>query len=823
MFIFNRGIVEMAIERAVEQFDRVDWWREIERGSSWMSFFDLNLTAMTFPIKRIVLKPSLASANRYYHIGTASSVHKAIRRGLVKSRGLAFRGKANPDPDDPREKYKRKHTLPEFSQSPRGYFKRNHDDGNSNPREDRERERPTYGRNDSRYLNRGRSANRPTSTGEAPNRWGDKSTMTQSLRETMKDAMDREKGPEDSDDMSRSAPKPYESSRKPYESSRTSYESGRKPYESSRTPYESSRKPYESSRTSYESGRKPYESSRTSYESSRTPDESSRTSYESSRKPYESSRTSYESSRTPYESKKTPYISRPTNSFPNQKKNYDPLFLRDGPAEESLEESLQKIPSMNRKARRALIFGKKSDKKRASRSIREQNLDEPASSDHSEKPVITEIPLDLKKELGSSGEEEVSRSFYRTSSNIEDKKNDEFTEDNQLEYKKPSFSDSSEHTGRGFVSASILNKLPISVPYTTSASEFLYGASVVEAILKPSTEIQRKLYKLYVYKGMYREDIGRDQRLQRLAEDRGVKVERVGNDWIRTLDKMSSGRPHNGYILEASPLPKLPVKGLGEVKISEDAKGNKQAGFEVQLDHQTREDEAINGTSNIVKIQKSLQNKQPIVLLLDQILDPGNLGGIIRTASFLGISAIAIATRNCASMTPIVSKASAGASESMKILSVESPNEFVLNSKRNGWYIYAAVAPSQINNSIGTREILSLEKLVAEDSLPNSPSIIMMGGEGEGLRRALRNKANVQVSILGHQEPGVESLNVTVATGIICYSLCQKLYQDVSPKSNKGNTQIKETQEHNDNLKIHGGSQQDKINKTEEQDSSSLF
>ncbi|RKF65502.1 rRNA methyltransferase 1, mitochondrial [Golovinomyces cichoracearum] len=568
---------------------------------------------MTFPIK-IVSKLSFISANRYYHIGTASSVHKAIRRGLVKSRGLAFRGKTNPDPDDPREKYKRKHTLPEFDQSPRGYIKRNHDDGNSNPRWDREGERPTHGRNDSRYLQRGRGAIRPTSIGEAPNIWGDRSSLTKSLRETMKNEMDQEKGPEDSDDMSYSALKPYES---------------------------------------------------------------------------------------------------------------------NGPAEESLEEN------------------------------------------YSRKLVLTEAPLELKKEFGSSGEDEVPKPFNRSSIS-EDKNILEFMEDSQREYKKPSFSDSSESTGRGFVSASILNKLPISIPYTTSASEFLYGASVVEAILKPSTEIQRKLYKLYVYKGMYREDIGRDQRLQRLAEDRGVKVERVGNDWIRTLDKMSSGRPHNGYILEASPLPKLPVKGLGDVKISEDANGNKQAGFEVQLDHQTREDEAINGTSNIVKIQKSLHDKQPIVLLLDQILDPGNLGGIIRTASFLGISAIAIATRNCASMTPIVSKASAGASESMKILSVESPNEFVLNSKKNGWYIYAAVAPSQINNSIGTREILPLEKLVAEDSLPNLPSIIMMGGEGEGLRRALRNKANVQVSILGHQEPGIESLNVTVATETLSKCFTEK-------------------------------------------------
>jgi 21S rRNA (GM2251-2'-O)-methyltransferase len=109
------------------------------------------------------------------------------------------------------------------------------------------------------------------------------------------------------------------------------------------------------------------------------------------------------------------------------------------------------------------------------------------------------------------------------------------------------------------------NRIPLSIPYTTPASEFLYGASVVEAALSSRREPRRKLYKFYIYTGENREDPDQDARLERLAKRSGVEVIRAGNEWIRVMDKMSAGRPHNGYILEASPLPRLPVTSLGQL------------------------------------------------------------------------------------------------------------------------------------------------------------------------------------------------------------------------------------------------------------------
>lgn len=86
------------------------------------------------------------------------------------------------------------------------------------------------------------------------------------------------------------------------------------------------------------------------------------------------------------------------------------------------------------------------------------------------------------------------------------------------------------------------SNVPLSIPYTTSASEFLYGTSVVSAALLSS---RRKLYKLYIYSGDNREVGDQDTYIRNLALSRGVVVERVKGDWLRLMDKMSTGRPHN--------------------------------------------------------------------------------------------------------------------------------------------------------------------------------------------------------------------------------------------------------------------------------------
>ncbi|RDL37855.1 uncharacterized protein BP5553_05288 [Venustampulla echinocandica] len=315
------------------------------------------------------------------------------------------------------------------------------------------------------------------------------------------------------------------------------------------------------------------------------------------------------------------------------------------------------------------------------------------------------------------------------------------------------------------------SRTPLSVPYTTPASEFLYGTSVVEAALKAQKGRgrRRQLYKFYIYEGENRENTERDDDLERLARQCKVKIQRIRGDWLRLMDKMSGGRPHNGYILEASPLPRLPVLSLGSTAVEYDGYGIK-----VELDHQSREDAAINGTSDFIHMPVDRVGRKPMVLLLDGIQDPGNLGGIIRTASFLGASAVAISTRKTASFTPVVLKASAGASENITLFSVQRPDSFIHKSKLAGWKIYAAVAPTEkgtprSRNSVAANNI--------GNPLADDPCILMLGSEGEGLHTKLRRSADVEVYIPScGRSLSVDSLNVSVATGILCNSFLTRSY-----------------------------------------------
>lgn len=84
--------------------------------------------------------------------------------------------------------------------------------------------------------------------------------------------------------------------------------------------------------------------------------------------------------------------------------------------------------------------------------------------------------------------------------------------------------------------------IPLSIPYTTPASEFLYGTSVVLAALSSG---RRKLYKLYISDSDKRENLARDTTIRKLARKAGVEVVYALGDMARLMDKMSRGRPHN--------------------------------------------------------------------------------------------------------------------------------------------------------------------------------------------------------------------------------------------------------------------------------------
>ncbi|KAI9368772.1 Alpha/beta knot methyltransferase [Aspergillus egyptiacus] len=318
-------------------------------------------------------------------------------------------------------------------------------------------------------------------------------------------------------------------------------------------------------------------------------------------------------------------------------------------------------------------------------------------------------------------------------------------------------------------------RVPETIPYTTPASEFIYGAAAVEAALRCS---RRKLYKLYIYQAGDEELSDQKIALRKLALTKNIKVKMCFAEWVQLLNRVSKGRPHNGCILEASPLPRTPVRGLKPVQAEDDH-------FRVELAPQTREEAEVNGTSDIVPVQQQLfsqhRRKYPIVVLLDGVVDPGNLGAIIRSCYYLGVDAVVFAGRNSAPISPIAIKASAGAADNMTYLDVTNEVDFVKRSKANGWRFYAADAPrpgaTYINASSSSGGNAATATTGDSSMIGNSPSVIMMGSEATGLSKHIKNQADAIISIPGsrldpllgvmYDAARVDSLNVSVATALL--------------------------------------------------------
>jgi 21S rRNA (GM2251-2'-O)-methyltransferase len=147
---------------------------------------------------------------------------------------------------------------------------------------------------------------------------------------------------------------------------------------------------------------------------------------------------------------------------------------------------------------------------------------------------------------------------------------------------------------------------PDSLPYSTAASEFIYGFSSVVAAMRAK---RRKIYTIYVHS----RGASRDNLLTRI---RALKLfpitQEVGDEYLRAMDKASSGRPHNGVVLESSPLPVPPITELKTTSIED-------ASFTVAVDSQTAEDALVNGKQELYSY-KSAGWRHPLILYVDGVV-----------------------------------------------------------------------------------------------------------------------------------------------------------------------------------------------------------
>lgn len=143
---------------------------------------------------------------------------------------------------------------------------------------------------------------------------------------------------------------------------------------------------------------------------------------------------------------------------------------------------------------------------------------------------------------------------------------------------------------------------------------------------------------------------------------------------------------------------------------------------------------------------------QTLLLLLDGVTDPRNLGACLRTADAAGAAAVIVPRDRSASMTPVVAKAAAGAADSTPLVTVTNLSRAMADIKQAGLWIAGAAGDAD-------RDVYDVDL--------TGPIAWVLGAEGEGLRRLTREKCDwlARIPLAGR----VESLNVSVATGICLF------------------------------------------------------
>jgi len=139
-----------------------------------------------------------------------------------------------------------------------------------------------------------------------------------------------------------------------------------------------------------------------------------------------------------------------------------------------------------------------------------------------------------------------------------------------------------------------------------------------------------------------------------------------------------------------------------------------------------------------------------ILVALDSVQDPHNLGSILRTAAFFGARGVVIPQDRAVGVTPVVVKASAGAAARVPVAQVVNLARWLRACADAGWVVAGAVA----KGGEGPSALATAR-----------PLVLVLGSEGEGLRRLVGEACGVHVTI---PSPGdFESLNVGVAAGIL--------------------------------------------------------
>jgi 23S rRNA (guanosine2251-2'-O)-methyltransferase len=147
-----------------------------------------------------------------------------------------------------------------------------------------------------------------------------------------------------------------------------------------------------------------------------------------------------------------------------------------------------------------------------------------------------------------------------------------------------------------------------------------------------------------------------------------------------------------------------------------------------------------------------LRGEAPLLIALDQVQDPRNLGAVCRSAEFAGAAGVIVPERRSATVTAVVCKTSAGAVEHLPVAHVRNLADWLAAAKDAGFWIWGADAEA--------------------DATPWSvdltgPTVLVMGGEGKGLRPRVAQSCDALVALPRHGQ--IDSLNVSSAAAALVF------------------------------------------------------
>ena len=239
-------------------------------------------------------------------------------------------------------------------------------------------------------------------------------------------------------------------------------------------------------------------------------------------------------------------------------------------------------------------------------------------------------------------------------------------------------------------------------------SELIYGRNAV----RESLRAQRRIFNRLMVSSNAQEQTGTLAEILALAEEQLVIVERIDR---RQLDQKLHNINHQGVALEANEYP------YGDVE-------------------------------EMLALARQ-RNEMPLLLMLDPLQDPQNLGTLLRTAEIVGVHGVIIPGRRAAEITPAVVNASSGAVEHLLISVVTNLSQSIERLQKQGVWV------------VGIEDDEKAQYYDQTDL--NMPLALVLGSEGSGMARLTRERCDflVKLPMAGQ----IYSLNVAVAGSVVLY------------------------------------------------------